>query len=272
MKENDKIIKSNLKTLLKRYSRTDVVANLERNYTQESVRKINPNSIFLPDYFKNLNYSNEQISSFADDIKDGIAQPIIVRQKNNGYEVVIGIRPLLGAKKLNLESIDCLINNFNDEEDLLVVASLLRDNNLNRVVAEADVCKALKENFKYKNKDLGILFRQSEPQISNILQLLSLDQKILNLINQDKISYGHAKSFARLNKEQVNEIVNQIIEKNLSVRESERLVQSIVNNSMPNNNLIVTKNKITLVFSSEENKNEALKRINKLIKRNKIKL
>lgn len=272
MKENDRIIKSNLKTLLKRYSRTDVITNLERSYTREALREIDPNLIENPYFFKNIKFSEEQISSFASDIKDGSPQPLIIRQKGNGFEVILGLRQLLGMKRLKLPTVDCIVNNFTDEEMLLVAASYLRDSNPIRVVAEADICKELKEKFNYKNKDLGLLFKQSEPQISNILKLLNLDQKILDLINREVISYGHAKSFARLEKNDVDEIVKEILLKGLSVRESERLVQSVLNKTKLNDNLIVTKNKITLVFTNEKDKQEALKRLNKLIKKKKIKL
>jgi len=270
MKENEKIIKSNLKTLLKRYSRSDVINNLERNYSRESIHKINPFDLKINKYVNRMVYSDEQIAGFADDLKDTLIQPIICRQNNNSVEVVIGLKTLLGTRKLNLSSIDCVINNFNDEETLLVIASYLRENENYSVVAEAYILDYLKKDFCYKNKDLEILFKQSASQISNILQLLCLDQSILNLIIQNKISYGHAKSFCRLEKSQVTYIVKQILNKGLSVRETERLVQSISKKSDLNNNLIVTKNKITLVFNDDKNKENALKRISKLIKRKKI--
>ena len=82
----------------------------------------------------------------------------------------------------------------------------------------------------------------------------------------------HAKAFSRLSKENVDIVVDEILNKNLSVRETERLVKSIANNKEINNNLLVTKNKITLVFANQKNLDDALSRINKLIKRRKIKL
>jgi ParB family chromosome partitioning protein len=271
MKENDKIIKSNLKTLLKRYSRSDAISNLERNYNRESIHKISPFILKTNKYVEKMIYSDEQIAVFADDIKDTLIQPIICRQNGNDVEVVIGLKTLLGARKLNLPTIDCVINNFNDEETLLVIASYLRENENYSVVGEAYILDYLKKDFGYKNKDLELLFKQSASQISNILQLLCLDQSILNLIIQNKLTYGHAKSFCRLEKSEVNYIVKQVLSKNLSVRETERLVQSVSKKSDLNDNLIITKNKITLIFNNDENKENALKRINKLIKKRKIK-
>ena len=91
------------------------------------------------------------------------------------------------------------------------------------------------------------------------------------MISNGEVSYGHAKAFSRLNKEQIDYVVNEILSKNLSVRETERLVFSISNQKQVNENLIITKNGITLKFDSEEKKNNALKRIEKMIKRGKIK-
>jgi len=273
MKENKKIIKSNLKTLLKRYSQSDAITNLERNYTQDSIHKINPNIIQTPRFLKKLEFSKEEIDTFANDVSKGIYQPIIVRiVDKNTYEVVVGLRQLLGARELEFTAVNCLINSFSDEETLLVIASFLREQKASDIVEEAYICSSLKNDFKYKNKDLEILFRQSPSQISNILQLLNLDQRILHLLMIHKITYGHAKAFSRLSKENVDIVVDEILNKNLSVRETERLVKSIANNKEINNNLLVTKNKITLVFANQKNLDDALSRINKLIKRRKIKL
>lgn len=273
MKDNKPIIKSDLKTLLRRYSRSDAITNLEQNYNAESVHKIKPSQIVLPKYLEKVVFSDIEINSFADDIKDGLYQPFVVRQKSNGeYEIIIGLRLLLGAKKLNFQSVNCLIRSFSDEEALLIIASYLREQKYTDVIEEAYICYFLKTDFGYKNKDLGFLFRESPSQISNILQLLTLKQSIITKIATKEISYGHAKAFSRLDENNVDFVVNEILKNKLSVRETEQLVHSIINKLPANRNIQITKNRITLIFDNDKDKQEALKRIEKLVKRKKIKL
>lgn len=271
MKETkQRIIKSNLKTLLKRYSRSDAFKNLESGFNQESIHKISPKIINDSKYLKKISFTPEELEEYKEGLKSSIYQPLVVRMVGNSYEIVVGRHFLYAAKELNLETIDCLVKTFSDEEALLVTASFLRGLKGTQVVEEACICYYLKKDFHYKNKDLCTLFKQSPSQVSNIIRLSELDSKVFSLIAKNKISYGHAKAFSRLNNEEINYVVNEILDKHLSVRETEQLVHSINNNSEINSNIIVTKNKITLSFDSKAKKDEALKRIEKYVKRGKI--
>lgn len=280
MKESKPIITSDLKTLLKRYSNSDALRNLEKNYNQESISKIDPNLIDDSKFLINNQYTDDEISQFAKDVNKNAYQPLIVRAVGKRYEIIIGRKNLFGAKSLNLKSVNCLVKNFSDEETLLIIASYLREQKFSDVVEEAYICHYLRNDFGYKNKDLGVLFKQSPSQISNILQLLNLDPSILELITKKQLSYGHVRAFSRLDKTQAIYVVAEIFKNNLSVRQTESLVRTLSKNekseqSQPiSENLEVgmeiTENKIILSFSNETDKLNAVKRIEKLIKKRKI--
>lgn len=270
--KNNQIIKSNLSTLLKRYKKSDTLLNIERSFNQESIIKINPLLIRNSKYLNLKKYSDSYIDRQIKILQSGRYEPLIVRPiAYDKYEIIIGRSYLKAAQKIKLESVNCIVYHLGDEETLLVNLSHLMQQKDTNIVEEAILCSHLKKDFRYKNKDLCEFLNLSPSQISNMLQLLNLKKNILSLVLEGKISYGHAKAFSRLNDEQIDEILNNILEKNLSVRETENLIKSMQNNLTIDNNLIVTKNKITLVFDSLNNKEVALKRIKKLIDRKKIK-
>lgn len=271
MKDN-KIITKDLKTLLKRYSKNDSITNIANNYNEETIKKINPELIFDSKCSAQIKFNEDEKRSYEEIFNEGLYRPIVVRAIDKGYELIVGQGLLIGAKKAKAQYINCIVKNFNDEESLLFMGAYLREQKNIEIVKIAIVCSYLKKDFNYKNKDLSILLKQSPAQISNILQLLQLDTKILRMISKKEISYGQAKAFSRLDKNQIEIVVNKIINEKLSVRETERLVRSFYKNEEIHDNEIITKNKITLVFSDSLEKEKALKRINKLIKKGKIKL
>lgn len=272
MKETKpKIVKTNLKTLLKRYCKSDAFKNLEAGYLQESIHKIPLNEIQDSKFLKKVSINVDELEEYEKAIKKDSYSPILVRTIDNKYEIVYGREVFYAALKVDAQTIDCLIKNYSDEETLLIISSYIRSLKGNHVIEEAYLCKELHDGFNYKNKELSTLFKQSPSQISNIIKICDLDARIIRLISKGEISYGHAKAFSRLSKSQIEYIVNEILSRNLNVRDTERLVNSLTNEKKINENLIVTKQNITLKFDSKEKKEAALKRIEKMIKRGKIK-
>lgn len=273
MKETKpKIVKTNLKTLLKRYSKSDAFRNLEAGYLQDSIHKIPLDEIQDSRFLKKIVINIDELDEYKKIVERGSYSPALVRIiDNNKYEIVHGRKIFFAALELNLKTIDCLVKNYSDEETLLIISAYVRSLKGNHVIEEAFLCKELKNGFNYKNKELSTLFKQSPSQISNIMKICDLDSRIIKLISKGTISYGHAKAFSRLQKNQIDYIVNEILTRKLSVRETERLVNSLTNEKQINDNLVVTKQNITLKFDSQDKKDAALKRIEKMIKRGKIK-
>ncbi|MFA6754918.1 MAG: ParB/RepB/Spo0J family partition protein [Bacilli bacterium] len=272
MSENNKIIKSNLKTLLKRYSKTDVVSNIEKNYSQDQIKLINLNDIFDSSFLKNVIIPKQKIDEMETSVKEnGIITPLIVREISpNKYEIVKGRKRYYALKRLKKYDTPCIIKEFSDEETLIILLLSEKDLKDSDVVEIAYLCDILKKKFNYKNKDLGELLKQSPSQVSNILQLLNLNKIILNDISRKRLSYGQAKAISRLSDVDLKIALEQIYKNNLSVRDTEKLVSNLTNKTPKEGELIIKDNDVILRFSNSELRDKSLKRINKLIKKKKI--
>lgn len=271
-KQDEKIIKNDLKTLLKRYSKTDAIINLERNYSRDAIKSINPEEIIESTFLKDNYFSKETLENYRRNLEENVYLPLIIRNVENGYEVVIGRELLKVAKDNKVAQINCVVKDFNNEETLLVLLSHLREQKDTNIVDEAVLCKSLKEQYGYKNKDLATFLRVSPGQISNMLNILDLKKPILVAIAKGEITYGHAKAFARLEREEIDQVFKLIKDNNLSVRETEKVVQAVKNDEEYTQGISITKTKIILSFENEIDKEKAIPILEKLIKKGKIKV
>ncbi len=169
------------------------------------------------------NFNEDELKELASSIKtQGLIQPIIVRLGNDGqYEIVAGERRWRASQLAGLHEVDCVIKNL---KDIDVLESALIENiqreDLN-VIEEAHAYKGLIDLKKLTNDKLAKLIGKSSSYISNILRLLELDQTIQDLVIKGDLSMGHAR--ALIGVPNAYEKAKEIIEKNLSVRQVERI-------------------------------------------------
>ena len=169
------------------------------------------------------NFNEDELKELASSIKtQGLIQPIIVRLGNDGqYEIVAGERRWRASQLAGLHEVDCVIKNL---KDIDVLESALIENiqreDLN-VIEEAHAYKGLIDLKKLTNDKLAKLIGKSSSYISNILRLLELDQTIQDLVIKGDLSMGHAR--ALIGVPNAYEKAKEIIEKNLSVRQVEKI-------------------------------------------------
>ena len=168
------------------------------------------------------NFKKEELQDLANSIKSkGILQPIVVRiTKNNNYEIVAGERRWRGAQIAGMHEIPALIKEMND--DLVQEAALIENiqrENLN-AVEEAKTYKAILNNNNSDYEKLSSTIGKSKSHISNMIRLLELDEEILSYIISGKLSMGHAR--ALIGVPNAIEIAKEIIDKKLSVRQTEK--------------------------------------------------
>lgn len=246
MKNQNKIINNDLKTLLEKFSNTDVIPTIEQNYARESIVNIPLNEIEDNQFLKKARISESNLSEYKEYILDnGFIRPLVVRHVKDHYEIVIGRRLFIACKILKIKEIPVIIANFNDEETLLVLLVDTLEQKSYNVVEVAYLINNLRNSFNYKNKDLSKLLKQSTSQVSNILQLLNLPREILKDVVNEKLSYGHAKAISRLSESEAINIKNEIYKNKLSVRETEDLVRSKTKNddlkvSLKKNKIVIT--------------------------------
>ena len=210
-------------------------------------------------------FDEENLQDLTNSIKErGVIQPIIVRKSNSDnskYEIIAGERRWLAARKAGLHDIPVVVTEADDLKSLeFAIVENVQRHDLNPL-EEAQGYKRLIDEFSYDQDKVSKFIGKSRSYITNSLRLLNLPADVLNHIEERKISPGHAKILVGL--ENASFLASKIIEKKLSVRESEKFVKLLKNskktkilNNDPNiKNLEETiSNKIGLRVSIKNNK------------------
>ena len=192
---------------------------------QKNKLKINE---IIPNKFQpRKNFDEENLTDLTNSIKErGIIQPIIVRKSNTEnlkYEIIAGERRWLAAQKAGLEDIPVVITDVDDLKSLeFAIVENVQRHNLNPL-EEAQGYKRLIDEFSYDQDKVSKFIGKSRSYITNALRLLNLPKDVLDYVEQKKITAGHAKILVGL--ENATFLANKIIQKKLSVRQSENLVK-----------------------------------------------
>ncbi len=173
-------------------------------------------------------FDKEKLDELADSIsKHGVIQPIIVTRKNKTYQIVAGERRWRASKQAGLKKIPAIIRDY-DEIKVMEVALIenLQRENLNPV-EEALGYKALMDTFSLTQDKISERVGKSRSAVANSLRLLNLPEKAIKMLENGKISTGHAKVILSLpNKTEQEQVAEIVAEKQLTVRETENLIKS----------------------------------------------
>ena len=172
-------------------------------------------------------FDEESLHDLTNSIKQrGIIQPIIVRvsaDHDSKYEIIAGERRWLAAQKAGLHEVPVVITNVNDLKSLeFAIVENVQRHDLN-AIEEARGYQRLIDEFSYDQEKVAQFIGKSRSHIANFLRLLNLPTVVLKLIEDRKLSAGHAKILVGLNN--IEFIAKKIIEKKLSVRQAEKLVK-----------------------------------------------
>ena len=178
-------------------------------------------------YQPRKNFDAANLEDLANSIKErGVIQPIIVRKSNTDnskYEIIAGERRWLAASKAGLHDIPVVLTEVDDLKSLeFAIVENVQRHDLNPL-EEAQGYKRLIDEFSYDQEKVSKFIGKSRSYITNSLRLLTLPNEVLKFIEEKKISAGHAKLLVGL--DNANFIANKIIEKKLSVRQSENFVK-----------------------------------------------
>jgi len=181
-------------------------------------------------------FSEESLNELADSIREfGIIQPIMVRKLGSDgteYEIISGERRYRAAKLLEMESINCIVNDDVDDLaslELALIENIQRDNLT--PIELAHTFRQLVDEFKLTHEELSVRVGASRSAITNSLRLLLLPVEVQKLVDSDKLSAGHARAILGLeNKKEQVRLANDIVENDLSVRATEKAVSNINKN------------------------------------------
>ena len=197
-------------------------------------------------------FEKEALEELKNSIKErGIIQPLIVRKsddQDDKFELIAGERRWQAAQSAGLHEVPVVIIEADNLKSLeLAIIENVQRKDLNPV-EEAESYNNLIQNFGYDHEKVSQFIGKSRSHISNSIRLLSLPEKILDLIRNNKISQGHAKVLVGL--ENALLLADKIIKKKLSVRQLESLVRLFKNGSnksfkSKDSNIISTENDLS---------------------------
>ena len=198
----------------------------------DEVKKIETNKVLITDLTRNKfqprkNFRKDDLLELTNSIKEqGVIQPIVVRQdklNENKYEIIAGERRWLASQNAGLHEVPVVILNVDDVKSLeFAIVENVQRQNLNPI-DEARGYQRLIDEFNYNHEKLSQFIGKSRSYISNSLRLLSLPDEVLQLVEKDELSAGHARSLIGLNT--ANVIARKIVQKKLSVRQTEQLTR-----------------------------------------------
>ena len=198
----------------------------------DSSKKINTNKVSIKDITRNKlqprkHFDKESLDELANSIKkQGVIQPIVVRPDKTSegkYEIIAGERRWLASQNAGLHEVPVVILNVDDVKSLeFAIVENVQRRDLNPI-EEAQGYQRLVNDYNYNQEKLSQFIGKSRSYIANSLRLLSLPEDILLMVQEGDLSAGHARSLIGLSNSV--EIAKKIVQKKLSVRQSEILVR-----------------------------------------------
>tara|TARA_B100000242_G_C42995638_1_gene462370 strand:- start:202 stop:1053 length:852 start_codon:yes stop_codon:yes gene_type:complete len=196
--------------------------------------KTSNNKISISSIIPNRNqprkkFEKETLDELTNSIKErGIIQPLIVRKSDDQvdmFELIAGERRWQAAQTAGLHEVPVIVIEADNLKSLeLAIVENVQRQDLN-AIDEAESYKNLIDNFGYDQEKVSKFIGKSRPYISNSLRLLTLPEKLIDMVRNEKISQGHARVLIGL--ENALHIAEKIIKKKLSVRQSENLVRLV---------------------------------------------
>lgn len=213
-----------------------ILGDVEQAYNKElhkelvadiEIDRIEPNP-FQP----RRNFSDESLRELSQSIeRHGLIQPIIVIRKGDNFTLIAGERRLRATKLLGEDKIKAIVANIGDKNlrELALIENIQRENL--SPIELANAYQELINEYKITQEALASIVKKSRTQITNTLRLLGLDEHTKELIDEGKITQGHAKIMVGLNKDNQKLVADSIMGQKLSVRDTENLVKRLKNSS-----------------------------------------
>ena len=177
------------------------------------------------------NFDEDGLIELADSIRQfGILQPILVKKKQDYYEIIAGERRWRAAKLAGLKEVPVIIKEFSDQEavEISLIENIPRES-LNPI-EEAIAFKRLMDEFHLHQDEIAERVSKSRTAVTNSMRLLKLDDRVQQMVIDEMITTGHARALLAIeDKEQQYFFATKVFDEKLSVRETERLVKEVLN-------------------------------------------
>jgi len=262
--KDEKLIKTDLKDLVKKFSKINVVYTIQKNYSKENIKTFEVKDISLNRFLGKPFIDEKTNENLKNSIKEnGVFTPFYLNKAGNTYEILTGRRRFEILKELNFTQVPVIILELSEEDELLLLLSDINDHKKVDNYELAFICKTLKEKYNYSNKTLSLILNESVYQISNLIRILSLPDEIVLSFKEGKISYGHLKIICTLKEPELSKTYREIINNNQSVRKTEKMVRKLKKGE--GNQYVFEmnneKHEIIIKFKNSEEMNEFIKKI-----------
>ena len=175
-------------------------------------------------------FDEDSLMELADSIRQfGILQPLLVQKKKDYYEIIAGERRWRAAKLAGIKDVPIIVKNYTDQEivEISLIENIQREN-LNPI-EEAMAYKRLIDEFHLKQDEIAERVSKSRTAVTNSMRLLKLDSRVQQMMVDEMISAGHARAILAISDpEQQYNAAMKVFDEKLSVRETEKLVKSIL--------------------------------------------
>lgn len=226
----------------------DQFGGVRTSLSIESIR-VNP-------YQPRRHFDDDKITELASSIEQhGLFTPILVRETNQGYELVAGERRLRASKELNMEEINAIVVDFDDDQmmEIALIENVQRED-LN-VIEEAMGYKSLIDRLGLTQEDVAKRVSKSRSHVTNLLRLLKLPEATKIMVAEGKLSMGHVRPLIMLeNDKDIERFAQQIYNEKLSARDAENLVKEFLNPNLKPEETKVKSNEFSYAISLFEDK------------------
>lgn len=175
------------------------------------------------------NFDEKALSELATSIKNcGVIQPIIVVKRNNRYMIIAGERRWRASRMVGLKTIPAVIREYTEQEisEIAIIENLQRED-LNPIESALAI-NDLKEKFNMTQEEVADKIGKSRSAVTNTLRLLTLPEELIDLVRNNKLSAGHARTLITVeNKDLQLKLAKEVYDKKLSVRELEKLIKEL---------------------------------------------
>lgn len=207
-------------------SKNQVSEMVEKGITYIKINLVEPNR-----NQPRKNFDEDSLVELADSIKQyGIIQPLVVQKKDDYYEIIAGERRWRAAKQAALKEVPVIIKDYSEQEvvEIALIENIQRED-LNPI-EEAMAYKRLLTEFNLKQDQVAERVSKSRTAVTNSMRLLKLSDEVQQMVIENLISSGHARALLAIDDKQMQiQLATKIMDEKLSVRETEKLIKSILN-------------------------------------------
>ena len=226
----------NLSSMLSKSALQHAVDHAEAESSdRDALRSLPLDLISAGPYQPRSIFDKDRLEELAESIRhQGVIQPVVVRAKgDDSYELIAGERRWRAAQLAGIDKIPAIIRKVPDE---IAIAMALVENiqreNLNPI-EEATALKRLVEEFQMTHQEAGEAVGRSRTAVSNLLRLLELSEEVRELVDARHLEMGHARALLTLEPALQAQAAREVVAKDLSVRETEKLVRRLKNPPLP---------------------------------------